>query len=347
MGKIIKHRHQPSTLHGHVRELLMRLFAIGLVLLFTSVIFYIFYEPVLAFLSSPLNAPLYYSNPAGGFTFVMKICLMGALIFTIPVIIYSIIMFIRPAFSKVVSMKKIFFTTGASTLLALSGAAFAFYVIVPESLSFFEGYQVSGLNALISADSYLNFITGMITMFALIFQIPLIITFIDHIKPINTGKLLRADKWVILGSLIITVLQPFTYDLLTSLLMAFSIIAIYNLSIVTVAIQHGHERQKSLSLARAIRDNPVFVSDLVLDDQIIDSWAFELASLERPVLVQRTVITKRVSMDIKQTVAVNLNDVVKPAAWVEERKLRRLTIAKSSRTFSDFISVPRISPASA
>jgi len=344
---MIKHRHQPATLKGHIRELLMRLFAIVLVLLATGVVFYVFYEPVLTFLSAPLNAPLYYSNPAGGFTFVMKICLMGALILTIPIIIYNIIMFIRPAFSKIVSMKKIFFTTGVSTLLALSGAAFAFYIIVPESLSFFEGYQVSGLNALISADSYLNFITGMVTMFAIIFQIPLVITFIDHIKPINTGKLLRADKWVILGSLIITVLQPFTYDLLTSLFIAFSIVAIYNISIVAVAIQHGREKQKSLYVARAFKNNPVFVSDLVLDDQIIDSWAFELASLEKPVLVQPTIMATQVSMDIKQPATVNLDSVVQPAAWVEERKLRRLNIAQSPKTFSDFIRAPRISPASA
>ena len=344
MGKLVKHRQQPSTLQGHFRELLMRLFAIILVLLVAGIVVYIFYEPVLAFLGSPLNAPLYYNSPAGGFTFVMKICLTGALIFTIPIILYNGIMFIRPVFSKLVSMKKIFFTAGSSTVLALSGAAFAFYCIVPESLSFFKGYQVSGLNALISADSYLNFITGIMTMFALIFQIPLIITFIDHIKPFNISKLLKADKWVILGSLIITLIQPFTYDLLTSLFIAFSIIGVYNLAIITVSIQHTREKQRVRGVIHAIIVKPVLTPELVLNDQIINSFATELVGLNHTTPIQNAA-SVRIVMDVKIT---NFkNNTVKPAAWVEERKLRIIAINSKKRVFSDFVRSPRISPASA
>ncbi len=339
MVKIKKNRHQPSTLNGHVHELLMRLFAISLVLLASGIVFYIFYKPVLAFLGSPLDAPLYYSSPGGGFMFVMKISLMGAIIVSIPVVSYNIMMFIRPAFSKLVSMKKIITTTILSTVLAITGAAFAFYYVVPKSLEFFAGYQVSGLNALISADSYLNFITGVISMFALIFQIPLAISFIDHIKPFNTGKMLKADKYVIVGSLILTLIQPFIYDLLTQLMIAGSIIAIYNLSIAIVAIQH-------LRYKSDVRE-AVMSSEFNIDEQLLSSFIPELAKLEGqqpPAPAPVAVRPRYVSMEFKRSAPQK----VEPAAWVHsvkpQQQIVKPVIRQNRPVFSDFIRAPRINP---
>lgn len=332
MVKIKKNRHQPSTLQGHVHELLMRLFAIALVLVLSGIVFYVFYEPVLAFLGSPLDAPLYYSSPGGGFMFVMKISLMGAIVIAIPVVSYNIMMFVRPAFSKIVSIKKIIITTLLSSVLAVAGAAFAFYYVVPKSLDFFAGYQVSGLNALISADSYLNFITGVISMFALIFQIPLAISFIDHIKPFNTGKMLKADKYVIVGSLILTLIQPFIYDLLTQLMIAGSIIAIYNVSILIVAIQHSRSKVESRQVS--------LLSDFKLDDQLLSSFIPEIAELGQQAPIPVAVQAHHMAMDFSKVTPQK----VEPAAWVQERKQQRinLNIKQNKPVFSDFIRAPRI-----
>ena len=184
MAKLVKISQPATTLQGHLRELALRIGISLVAMIIAGLTVYAFYEPILSLLRSPLNAPLYYNNPAGSFALILKICFMGALTISIPILIYNLIMFIRPAFEQSISKKLVYITSFSSSLLAMVGAAFAFTVILPGSLNFFAGFRVSGLDALISADSYLGFVSNIIITFVIMFQLPLLITFIDTIKPL-------------------------------------------------------------------------------------------------------------------------------------------------------------------
>lgn len=333
MGQSIKKSGSPTTVYDHIRELQMRFLASILSLAAAGTIVYLFYGSILAFLSSPLGAPLYYSTPAGSFTFVMKICLTGAMIITTPVITYNLIMFVRPAFDKILSKKQVFVTTAYSTALAISGAMFAFYCILPGTLAFFKGFQVTGLNALISADDYLGFVTNIITMFVIVFQIPLIISFIDKIKPLKPKKLLKLEKWVILGSLVIALLAPFTYDLITSLLIALPIVVLYNLSIAMVVISHAKASRKAQNVIQAVIAKPIMASNESLMPEVtIESLEDELVNLEKAKPISN-LNTFGECMDIKPLHA--RQETVEPAPWVEERKARRAAINAHVHVFSD------------
>jgi sec-independent protein translocase protein TatC len=343
---------KPTTVNDHIRELVVRLLVSLAAMGIAGTVVFFFYEPILAFLSSPLGAPLYYSNPAGSFSFVMKICLTGALVVTIPILIFNVIVFIKPAFEKTLSMKRILITTAISTFLAISGAAFAFYVTLPGSLKFFSGFQVSGLHALISADSYLNFITNMIIMFVIVFQIPLIIIFIDHIKPLKPIDLLKKGKWVILGSLVLTIIQPFTYDLVTSLFIALPIIALYYLSVFAVVLQHARERRKEAKAIYAVVAKPAvsLTPQLVVDEPLYESLLEDLSTLEKPapipVRIQRTApIVNNPTMEFKKTTVQRKQPEVAIPAWVLERKARQAQFSKQVTVFSDIVRNPRISHA--
>ena len=244
MKRLNKQVPQATKLLDHIRELMTRFFVCLVILVISGIVTYFFYEPILTILRSPLNTPLYYSNPAGSFAFVMKICLMGALTVTIPIIIYNLIMFVRPAFKESLPIGRVYSTTAFSVVMAASGAAFAYYCIIPGTLRFFNGFQVSGLQALMSADSYLNFVTSIIITYIIIFQLPLLIVFIDRIKPILPRKMLKMEKWVILGSLIVAALVPFAYDFMTCLFIALPIVVLYNISIILVISQHARIAHK-------------------------------------------------------------------------------------------------------
>lgn len=251
MMRASRHSRPATKLFDHVRELRMRLLVSAIALVIAGVAVYFFYEPILALLRSPLDAPLYYSTPAGSFAFVMKICFMGALAVTIPVIIYNLIMFVRPVFEDKLPLGRVYGTTALSAVLATAGAVFAFIFIIPGSLHFFAGFQVDGLSALISADSYLGFVTNVIVTFILVFQLPLLIAFIDSIRPLPPKQLFKMEKWVILGSLVISLLVPFAFDLMTCLMIAAPIVVLYNLSIIIVVLQHAHTKRHNRAAARA------------------------------------------------------------------------------------------------
>jgi sec-independent protein translocase protein TatC len=227
----------------HVREIQVRLLITVLVLIAGMVAGYFFYEPLFQFIKAPLNGPLHYTSPAGSFSFVIKICLMVGVITTLPVAVYNIIMFVQPALKKRLSRVRVYITTFLSLVLASGGAAFAFLVIIPLALQFFYKFQVDGLIALISADDYLKFVVNVVITFVIIFQLPLIISLIDHIRPLPPMKLLKAEKYVIVGSVAIGILVPFALDPTVQFLIASPIIVLYNLSIGVVVLQHALKKR--------------------------------------------------------------------------------------------------------
>ena len=333
MAKLVKISQPATTLQGHLRELALRIGVSLIAMVIAGLAVYSFYEPILSLLRSPLNAPLYYNNPAGSFALILKICFMGALTISIPVLIYNLIMFVRPAFEQSISKKLVYTTSFASSILAIIGAVFAFTIILPGSLNFFAGFRVSGLDALISADSYLGFVSNIIITFVIMFQLPLLITFVDTIKPLPPKKLLKFEKWVVLGSLIIALIAPFTYDFLTSLLIAVPIIALYNLSIVIIVMKHANaERKAFIPISYETVVNPAATFDLILNEMALEDMADELVNFDKP---QTPVFAqpKRTSMDmmrrqIKPT-------TVQPAAWFQERQSQRAAINNGVRVFSD------------
>lgn len=318
-----------TKLFDHIRELQMRLIACLAALAIVGAVVYFFYEPILTLLRSPLNSPLYYSSPAGSFAFVMKICFTGALTVTIPIIIYNLIMFVRPAFEKSISLKRVYLTVCFSILMAIAGAVFAFTCILPGTLQFFSGFQVSGLHALISADSYLNFVTNIIITFVLVFQLPLLITLIDSIKPIPPKKMFGMEKWVILGSLIIAALVPFAFDITTCLLIALPIVMLYNLSIILVAAQHIRTAHRNESIIRATIVKPGSTPTYSPDSTTY--FKEILAELKsKPVQVPRYKLT---STDIKP---VNRQpEKVQPAAWYSNRPKKVTALGKKSDLISE------------
>ena len=157
------------TFAGHVHELRRRLTWPALILVLGGTAGYVFHKQIIVFLKAPLQQTLYYSSPAGGFDFIMKICFMLGLTLAIPALIYNIIAFIEPAVDKKITRRSITKVTCISLILGLAGAAFAYFVVLPMSLQFFQGVNLPDVKPLISADQYLNFALTCIMTFILLF----------------------------------------------------------------------------------------------------------------------------------------------------------------------------------
>ena len=161
--------------------------------------------------STPFGSALYYTSPAGGFNFVMEAAFLVAVFITLPVMIYQVVRFVEPALPIKIKNIVLARLITSSIILALLGAVFAYYILIPQSLHFFSSYTSASVKPLISTGEYLNFVAGTIITFAVIFQIPLILLFINRIKPLKPRKILHYQKIVIIGSLVLAVILPFTY----------------------------------------------------------------------------------------------------------------------------------------
>jgi sec-independent protein translocase protein TatC len=253
----------------HIRELRTRIIVCAVVLIVGGVVGYLFYNPILEWLRSPLGTNLYYSTPAGSFNFVLKVSSMIGILAAVPFIIFQLIMFVQPVFKEKLSTPRIVFYTVASILLAVAGACFAFYGILPGALKFFAGFQVAGLSALIDANNYLNFVINAIVTFILVFQIPLLMVIIDRIKPISPKKLFAAEKYVVLGGLLVSLIVPFAMDITTCLLIASPIVILYNLSVGMIVIRHFASRHQRVELPVI---TPLTAEEIALDDQLVTEF---------------------------------------------------------------------------
>jgi sec-independent protein translocase protein TatC len=337
----------PTTLYDHIRELQFRLLSSVVVLLIGGILGYLFYNPIFQLLRSPLHSPLYYSTPAGSFIFVMKICLLVAIAFALPVIIYNLIMFIRPAFTEQLSKKRVYLTTIGSVVLSACGALFAFIIILPASIRFFVGFQVTGLHALLDASTYLMFVVNILISFMLVFQLPLLISFIDHIKPISPRKLLKYEKYVIIGGLIIGVIAPFSFDPTTELLIAAPIIVLFNLSILMIALQHAYKRsiiQREGRRNTVIVDQPLeLLPQISLEEASVLARSFSRSTREivyadsldeEPIVVIRpsTNVSKYHWMDVAPSSQTDLiTQTTRPVRVIPAAAYRK------SRSISDFL----------
>jgi sec-independent protein translocase protein TatC len=330
-GRSDKTAEAPTMMIHHVREIQLRLLSIVGVLILGMIVGYIYYEPLFAFIKAPLNAPLHYTSPAGSFTFIIKICMMIGVIAALPIAVYNTIMFVQPALAKRLSRLRVYLTTLASLLLAGAGASFAFLIIIPLALRFFYKFQVDGLVAIISADEYLRFVVGVIITFVLIFQLPLLISLIDHITPLKPKKLLKLEKYIIVGSVFIGVVVPFALDPTVQLLIASPIIILYNLSIVIVMVQHGFRRKRTKPLpasqAVASKDETLSVPPP--------------RQPERPVVASQALPVASTAVPRKVTTARSMDGVRRPAPAAATAGLVGKTQTARPRTIADIRPAPR------
>jgi sec-independent protein translocase protein TatC len=183
---------------------------------------------------------LYYSEVMGAFNFLMQACLLVGLLFAIPVVVYNLVAFVRPALPRPVSRRQVSGLVAASSLLSIGGAGFAYYVSLPLVLHFLSSVDVSHLHPLIAANSYLSFVLSYLGVFALIFQLPLLLLFIDHITPIPPAGLKRWRKWVVIVAFGAALILPVAPDPVSQIFLALPIVVLYQVSIWLIELTHHH-----------------------------------------------------------------------------------------------------------
>lgn len=225
------------TFLEHVYELRARLFWITISLVVTSAIGFQYKDFLVAFVIAPLHGEkLVYLTPGGGFSFIFTICLYFGALVTIPVIMYHIYRFLQPVLGTT-SRRFIAFVLLLSSLLAASGAVFGYYVAVPAAIHFLSTFAGDAVMPNLTAESYLGFIVAYMLGLAALFQLPLLLFIIDHVRPFKPGTLLSSQRFVIVGAVIAAAVITPTPDAVNQMIVAGPIIFIYQLGAIAVFIR--------------------------------------------------------------------------------------------------------------
>ncbi len=224
------------TFLDHLEELRWCLVkSISAVILFT-ILSFSFAQIILKFLIYPIYTispelgKLKFFGPAEGFLIHLKVSALAGVLVGLPVVFYQFWKFVSPGLyvhEKRYILPFVFFTT----LFFISGATFANFVAIPWTLKFLLSYQNNYLEAMLSINSYLNFIIKIILSFGFVFELPIIIFFLTKIGLITPKFLWKNIKYAVVLILVTSaILTP--PDVVSMILLSVPLFFIYLLSIL-------------------------------------------------------------------------------------------------------------------
>src|SRR5210317_577337 len=215
----------------HIEELRQRLFLIfGIILLLTCFAF-IEVKSLVKILELPINNVKFFQlSPGEYFISTIKISFYTGLLFSSPIIIGQLILFLLPGLTK--KETKVILPLLVSSLILFGlGLAFSYYTLIPAALNFFLNYSEEVLEPFWSFDQYFEFILVLFYSTGLAFQIPILQILIGLLNIISPTQMLSAWRYVILVSTILgAILTPST-DPLTQLLLSVAILLLYFLGL--------------------------------------------------------------------------------------------------------------------
>jgi sec-independent protein translocase protein TatC len=166
--------------------------------------------------------------PEAFFTY-LKVAFLSGIILAAPVIFYQFWIFVAPGLYKKEKRLLIPIVT-LSTLFFVGGALFGYFVVFPYGFKFFLGFSSDTIKALPSMREYLSFSAKLLLAFGLVFELPLIITFLARLGLVSVEFLKKNRKYALLlffvGAAILT--PP---DVVTQIMMALPLMVLYEISI--------------------------------------------------------------------------------------------------------------------
>jgi sec-independent protein translocase protein TatC len=241
-----KHNNTPSelTFLEHLRELRTRLFWVVLTLVLTSAVAFQIKDFLIQVVMAPLHGEkLVYLTPGGGFSFIFTLCIYFGALLSIPVAVYHLYRFLQPLLRRA-SHRFIAIFILLSALLATAGTVFGYYVAIPAALQFLTTFAGDTVTPNLTADSYLNFVVAYVLGLAAMFQIPLILFLVDHIRRIPPGGLASSQQYVVIGAAVAAAVITPTPDVLNMAIIAIPIVVVYEIGALAVFVRHSLEKRK-------------------------------------------------------------------------------------------------------
>lgn len=217
---------------GHLADLRKRLvIAAGALLLAVVISMFLLAEPAIEFLTRPAGGlqnfvTIEVTESIGTY---MRVALLTGFILALPVIVWQILLFVVPGLEKN-EKRWLFSAIPIATLLFLSGAAFAYYIMLYFTLPFLANFMQ--VEAAWRIANYITFVTSLIFWIGLSFEMPLVVYLLARLGIVKPRALARHWRIAIVVIAVVAAVITPTPDPLTMGLTMLPLFAIYMLSIL-------------------------------------------------------------------------------------------------------------------
>ena len=234
----------------HLEELRRAILKSVLAILVGMVVCFTFADYIINFLLSPTfqenlktEIEIQAIRPAGMFTAKVNISLLLGFAFALPYVLYNLWIFVSPGLldreKKYVPIV-IFFCC----VLFLTGAAFAFYVLIPVMVRFFVQLHVPDIKPQWDIGFYVGLVNKMVLIMGIVFQMPAVVAFLTWLRILNASVLKRVWRIALVVIFIAAAVITPTGDPYTQTLVAIPLVVLYFIS-MGIAALIGRSRKKA------------------------------------------------------------------------------------------------------
>ncbi|MDL1964213.1 MAG: twin-arginine translocase subunit TatC [Deltaproteobacteria bacterium] len=239
---------------GHLEELRKRIVICFIAIGAGFIVSYGFKEKLFHFLTMPLISVMQADDnliftglPEAFFTY-LKVSLLSGLMLAAPVLLYQFWLFVAPGlYGK--ERKLLIPIVFLSSFFFIGGALFGYFIVFPFGFKFFLGFATETIRPLPSMREYLSFSSKLLLAFGLVFELPLIITFLARLGIVTVEFLKKNRKYALLLFFVFAaILTP--PDVVTQILMALPLMILYEISILGARIfgkKKSENKERKLS----------------------------------------------------------------------------------------------------
>ncbi|MFC2005333.1 twin-arginine translocase subunit TatC [Chloroflexota bacterium] len=226
---------------GHLGELRKRLIRSVIVLVITSILCFVFYQQLFDILISPAQEiDLIFIEMTEMLGTIMRVCMVGGIILAIPYLTYEFIMFVSPALTRK-EKRYVYLILPWIALMFAGGVSFAYFILIPRVTMFLLTFGSDIATPQIKIGNYINVVTRLLLAVGLVFEMPVLTTFLARIGVIKPRWLADKRKPAIVIAFVLAAIITPTIDPINQCLVALPLIALYEMSIWLAKLVYKRE----------------------------------------------------------------------------------------------------------
>ena len=173
---------------------------------------------------------LIFTEPGEAFFLMMKMAALTGVLIASPYIMWQVWLFIAPGLYAKEKRLAIPFVL-SSSMLFVSGAAFAHYVVFPAAWSFFAGFSNEFIEFMPRIDPVFGLYVKLVLAMGLVFQMPVLIFVLARLGIVSAGFLARNFKYAVLLIFVTAAVITPDGNPVTQLLVGAPMVALYGVGI--------------------------------------------------------------------------------------------------------------------
>jgi sec-independent protein translocase protein TatC len=186
---------------------------------------------------------LAFLHPSEGFTVILDTAMTFGFVLASPVIIYQVWAFLAPALKKHerrVGLGVLF----SGLVLFVSGAALAYFVVVPLALPWLFSFGGPSLVPLITAEDYFSFIFAMVLTFGVSFELPIVILALATLGIVTPMFLTKYRRHAIVLIVIVGAFLTPGDMVWTTIALSVPLYGLYELSVLAAYVIHRRKMRR-------------------------------------------------------------------------------------------------------